>query len=110
MVLAIFVRNSRTQIYLPHRNQQLIVALWLPYSLSSAAMMRRKLSMKREGMKMFNYGPNSIDIAINETGVVKNVNTRKLVALDPDRKSVQAAQFETKLRHRVIGQERAVRK
>jgi ATP-dependent Clp protease ATP-binding subunit ClpA len=66
--------------------------------------------MKREGMKMFNHGLNSVNLAINETGVVKNVNTKKLVALDPDRKSVQAAQFETELRHRVVGQERALRK
>ena len=66
--------------------------------------------MKREGMKMFNHGLNSINLAINETRVVKNVNTKKLVALDPDRKSVQAEQFETELGHRVVGQERAVRK
>ena len=59
---------------------------------------------------MFNHSLNSMTLAINETGVVKNVNTKKLVALDPDRKSVQAAQFETELRHRVAGQERAVRK
>src|SRR6266446_8201490 len=110
MVLAIFVRNSRTPIYVPNRNQQLSVALWLPYCLSSAEMMRRRSAMKREGMKMFNHGLNSIALAFNETGVVKNVNTKKLVALDPDRKSVQAAQFETELRHRVVGQERAVRK
>ena len=61
MVLAIFVRNSRTPIYLPHRNQQLSVASWLPYCLSSAEVMRRRSAMKREGMTMFNYGLNSID-------------------------------------------------
>jgi ATP-dependent Clp protease ATP-binding subunit ClpB len=41
----------------------------------------------------------------------QSINTRKrLVALDPDRKSVQAAEFEAELRARVVGQERAVRK
>ncbi len=38
------------------------------------------------------------------------VSTNRLVALDPDRTSTQAAQFEAGLRARVIGQERAVRK
>jgi len=61
-------------------------------------------------MKMLNQNLNSLTLATRETKVVKNVNTKKLVALDPDRKGVQAAQFETELRHRVVGQERAVRK
>src|SRR5215470_12440593 len=41
---------------------------------------------------------------------VKTVSAERLVALDPDRKSIQATQFEAELRARVIGQERAVRK
>ena len=41
---------------------------------------------------------------------MKMFNTKSLVSLDPDRKSLQAARFEADLRARVIGQERAVRK
>ncbi len=40
----------------------------------------------------------------------KTNSTNRLVALDTDRTSSQAAQFEAGLRARVIGQERAVRK
>src|SRR5262249_4755356 len=48
---------------------------------------------------------------VNTTNVnTANVNKKRLVPLDPDRKSSQAADFETELRHRVVGQERAVRK
>ncbi|HXG64424.1 MAG TPA: AAA family ATPase [Blastocatellia bacterium] len=38
------------------------------------------------------------------------VKARRWVALDPDRKSMQAAQFEAELRARVVGQGRAVHK
>jgi ATP-dependent Clp protease ATP-binding subunit ClpA len=41
---------------------------------------------------------------------MKTVNTKRLVALDPDRKGKQATQFEAELAARVVGQERAVRK
>jgi ATP-dependent Clp protease ATP-binding subunit ClpB len=41
---------------------------------------------------------------------MKTVNTKRLVALDPDRKGKQAARFEGELAARVVGQERAVRK
>ena len=41
---------------------------------------------------------------------MKTVNTKSLVALDSDSKSMQAARFEAELRARVVGQERAVRK
>jgi ATP-dependent Clp protease ATP-binding subunit ClpA len=41
---------------------------------------------------------------------MKTVNTKHLVALDPDRKGKQATQFEAELAARVVGQERAVRK
>jgi ATP-dependent Clp protease ATP-binding subunit ClpB len=41
---------------------------------------------------------------------MKTVNTRRLVSLDPGRKSRNAARFEAKLASRVVGQERAVRK
>ena len=58
---------------------------------------------------MFN-GLNSFSKAINAPAVINEVNTESLVPLDPDRKSVQAMDFETGLRHRVVGQERAVRK
>jgi ATP-dependent Clp protease ATP-binding subunit ClpA len=56
---------------------------------------------------------------INQTGTwagartaeAQSINTRKrLVALDPDRKNGQAAEFEVELCARVVGQERAVRK
>jgi len=57
---------------------------------------------------MFN-GLNSFSKAINAPAVINEVNTESLVPLDPDRKSVQAMDFETGLRHRVVGQERAVR-
>ena len=46
---------------------------------------------------------------INEVAGIKTINTKRLVALDPDRKSIQSAQFEAELRARVVGQERAVR-
>ena len=41
--------------------------------------------------------------------MVSNAQKRKLIALDPTTKSAVAAQFETGLRNRVIGQDRAVR-
>ena len=44
-----------------------------------------------------------------DTGM-KTVNTKRLVALDPERKGTQATRFETELAARVVGQERAVRK
>ena len=44
-----------------------------------------------------------------DTGM-KTVNTKRLVALDPDRKGKQATRFEAELAARVVGQERAVRK
>jgi ATP-dependent Clp protease ATP-binding subunit ClpA len=47
---------------------------------------------------------------INQARVMETINTNRLVALDPDRKSMQAAWFEAELRARVIGQERAIRK
>ena len=59
---------------------------------------------------MFNNTLNSISQANNAPGIIANVNTKRLVPLDPDRKSIQAMDFETELRHRVVGQERAVRK
>lgn len=40
----------------------------------------------------------------------KTVNTKRLAALDPDRKGKQATRFEAELAARVVGQERAVRK
>jgi ATP-dependent Clp protease ATP-binding subunit ClpB len=46
----------------------------------------------------------------NPASRVKSLSAQGWVALDPDRKSIQAAQFEAELRARVIGQERAVRK
>ena len=46
---------------------------------------------------------------INHVAGMKTVNTKRLVALDPGRRSMQAAQFEAELRARVVGQERAVR-
>src|ERR1051325_6297614 len=54
---------------------------------------------------------NSISQLNNQRSIIANVNTKKrLVPLDPERKSVQTADFETELRRRVVGQERAVRK
>ena len=47
---------------------------------------------------------------MSQAGDMKTVNTRRLVALQPDRKSVHAARFEAELASRVVGQERAVRK
>jgi ATP-dependent Clp protease ATP-binding subunit ClpB len=47
--------------------------------------------------------PMTHDLGINAVG------TKKLVALDPDCKSMAAAQFEAALCARVVGQERAVR-
>src|SRR5882724_6458848 len=40
----------------------------------------------------------------------RKITTKKLIALDSDRKSLEAARFESQLRARIIGQERAVRK
>ena len=59
---------------------------------------------------MLNNSTNSISQGNHTPGIIANVNTKRLVPLDPDRKSVQAMEFETELRHRVVGQERAVRK
>jgi len=47
---------------------------------------------------------------MNRVTGMKTVNTKRLVALDPDRKGKQAARFEGELAARVVGQERAVRK
>ena len=41
--------------------------------------------------------------------MISNAQKRKLVALDPTSKSAVAAQFETGLRDRVVGQDRAIR-
>jgi ATP-dependent Clp protease ATP-binding subunit ClpA len=41
--------------------------------------------------------------------MISNGQKRKLVALDPNTKSAQAARFETELRARVVGQDRSVR-
>jgi ATP-dependent Clp protease ATP-binding subunit ClpA len=41
--------------------------------------------------------------------MISNIQKRKLVALDPTSKSAIAAQFETGLRDRVVGQDRAIR-
>ncbi|MFP5262604.1 MAG: AAA family ATPase [Blastocatellia bacterium] len=41
--------------------------------------------------------------------MINNGQTRKLVALDPEKKGPRAAEFEAGLRARVIGQDRAVR-
>src|SRR5262245_28689034 len=46
----------------------------------------------------------------NQSAGLKKVNPKRLVALDPDHKSMQALRLESELRARVIGQERAVRK
>lgn len=53
---------------------------------------------------------NSISQANNAHSIIANVSTKRLVPLDPDLKSTQAIDFETELRRRVVGQERAVRK
>jgi ATP-dependent Clp protease ATP-binding subunit ClpB len=41
---------------------------------------------------------------------MKTIDQKRLVALDPDCKSMQVAKFEAELHARVVGQERAVRK
>jgi ATP-dependent Clp protease ATP-binding subunit ClpB len=46
----------------------------------------------------------------SQAGNMKTVNKRRLVSLQPDRKSGHAARFEAELASRVVGQERAVRK
>src|SRR5882724_167131 len=61
------------------------------------------------GMKMSYQTLNLMTQPIDRVTGMKTVNTKRLVALDPDRKSMQAAQFEAELRARVVGQERAVR-
>ena len=47
---------------------------------------------------------------INQDPRMTPVSTKRLVALDPDRKGKQATRFEAELAARVVGQERAVRK
>jgi ATP-dependent Clp protease ATP-binding subunit ClpB len=59
---------------------------------------------------ILNNALNSLSQANNTHSIVAKVNTKRLVPLDPDRKSVEARDFETELRRRVVGQERAVRK
>lgn len=46
----------------------------------------------------------------NEMAVKKEKSNEKLFALDPDRKSPRAKEFEDKLSARIVGQERAVRR
>src|SRR6266404_3230536 len=63
-----------------------------------------------EGGNEMSYQPlNLMTKPINEVAGMKTINTKRLVALDPDRQSMQAAQFEADLRARVVGQERAIR-
>ena len=52
---------------------------------------------------------NLMAMPMNQAGNMKTDITRRLVALNPDRKSRQAARFEAELAVRVVGQERAVR-
>ena len=59
---------------------------------------------------ILNNSLNSISQGSDTPGIIANVNTKRLVPLDPDRKSIQAMDFETELGNRVVGQDRAVRK
>jgi len=59
---------------------------------------------------MSNQMLNLMASPMNRHTGMKTVNTKHLVALDPDRKGKQATQFEAELAARVVGQERAVRK
>jgi hypothetical protein len=59
-------------------------------------------------MKMFTQCLNSRSQSIDEDGIT--IDTSRLLALDPELKSSEAARFEAELRARVVGQERAVRK
>ena len=54
--------------------------------------------------------PNLMAGPMNWDTGMRTVNTKPLVALDPDRKGKQATRFEAELAARVVGQERAVRK
>ena len=66
-------------------------------------------SCNGRGNEMSYQAINLMTQPINEVAGMKTINTKRLVALDPDRQSMQAAQFEADLRARVVGQERAVR-
>jgi ATP-dependent Clp protease ATP-binding subunit ClpB len=59
---------------------------------------------------MPNHTLNLMASPINRDTGMKTVETKRLVALDPDRKGKQATRFEAELAARVVGQERAVRK
>ena len=59
---------------------------------------------------MPNHTLNLMSSPINRDTGMKTVDTKRLVALDPDRKGKQATRFEAELAARVVGQERAVRK
>ena len=59
---------------------------------------------------MPNHTLNLMASPINRDTGMKTVDTKRLVALDPDRKGKQATRFEAELAARVVGQERAVRK
>src|SRR5262249_23234154 len=61
-------------------------------------------------MTMSYQTSNPMTQPITETGEFKKVNTKRLVALDTECKSMHASQLEADLRARVVGQERAVRK
>jgi ATP-dependent Clp protease ATP-binding subunit ClpB len=67
------------------------------------------LAANEGGNEMSYQTLNLMTQPINEVAGMKTINTKRLVALDPDRQSMQAAQFEAELRARVVGQERAVR-
>lgn len=58
---------------------------------------------------MSNQALNLMAMPMNQAGDMKTDITRRLVALNPDRKSRQGARFEAELASRVVGQERAVR-
>lgn len=58
---------------------------------------------------MFHQTLNLMASPINRDTGIKTVDTKRLVALDPDRKGNQATRFEAELAARVVGQERAVR-
>jgi ATP-dependent Clp protease ATP-binding subunit ClpB len=59
---------------------------------------------------MANHTLNLMASPINRDTSMKTVDTKRLVALDPDRKGNRATRFEAELAARVVGQERAVRK